>query len=76
MATNKNDREAILRALEALESRFRDEHARHVSATAEMRAELHEIVKRGDSLGVSASSMAKAMKISRGRLTRMLKALR
>jgi hypothetical protein len=76
VVAKNSERDAILRDIEALEGRFRFELDRHNANLAAMRGELHRIVERGDQLGVSVTAMAKAMKISRGRLTRMLDQLR
>ncbi len=68
--------DAVLRQIEALEGRFRSEQERHAANLAEMRNELNQLVQRGDDLGISVTAMSKAMKISRGRLNRMLQELR
>lgn len=71
-----DDRRAeILRGIEAVEGKFRVERERHAGVTATLRAELHALVQEGDKAGVSLSSMAKAMNISRGRLKRMIEQL-
>jgi len=62
--------------VEILERRYREENERHRTATAEMRAELHALLQRGETAGISVSSIAKALSISRGRLNRMLDDLR
>ena len=73
--TAMDERRAVLRDLEAVEARFRAERGRHREATAKIRTDLHTVVKRGEAAGVSITSMAKAMKISRGRLKRLLDTL-
>ncbi len=73
---DREDRRAeILRGIESVESKFRAERERHAGITATLRAELHTLVQEGDEAGVSLTSMAKAMKISRGRLKRMIEQL-
>ncbi len=66
--TAESERADVLRQIEALERRFREEGERHNAKLGEMRDELHRLMERGDALGVSITSMAKAMSVSRGRL--------
>jgi predicted DNA-binding protein (UPF0251 family) len=69
-------RRDVFERIEAIEQRFREERERHVTAQAAIRADLHEVMREGDELGLSLTSMAKALKISRGRLKRLLATLR
>jgi hypothetical protein len=73
---DQSKRSAIIHGLEALERRFREEQDRNAAALAEMQNELHELAKRGADLGISVTAMSKAMKVSRGRLKRMIESLR
>lgn len=68
-------RTVVLDGLRAVERRFREERARHSAAIAPIREELWRLVEQGDALGLSITSMAKEIKVSRGRLKRMIQRL-
>ena len=68
-------RKVVLDGLREVERRFREERARHSAAIAPIREELWRLVEQGDTLGLSLTSMAKEIKVSRGRLKRMIQRL-
>ena len=68
-------RKVVLDGLREVELRFREERARHSAAVAPIREELWRLVEQGDALGLSITSMAKEIKVSRGRLKRMIQRL-
>jgi hypothetical protein len=68
-------RKVVLDGLREVERRFREERARHSAAIAPIREELWRLVEQGDTLGLSITSMAKEIKVSRGRLKRMIQRL-
>lgn len=69
-------RKVVLDGLREVERRFSEERSRHSAAIAPIREELWRLVERGDTLGLSITSMAKEIKVSRGRLKRMIQRLR
>jgi hypothetical protein len=69
-------RKVVLNGLREVERRFSEERARHSATIAPIREELWRLVERGDTLGLSITSMAKEIKVSRGRLKRMIQTLR
>jgi hypothetical protein len=73
---DRTEREEVIGRIEAVEARFREEEQRHRSAIAAMRYDLHTAVTQGEEAGISVASMAKALKISRSRLKRMMESLR
>jgi hypothetical protein len=70
------EQQAVVAAIDDVERRFREEHARHSTAQAELRAELEPLVVRASELGVSVTALSKALSASRGRINQMLKRLR
>jgi hypothetical protein len=72
MSVGINDQEDILQALKISERRFREEHHRHRATIMELRRELHDLVTRGEQLGISRTSMSKAMHVSTHKLKQLL----
>jgi DNA-directed RNA polymerase specialized sigma24 family protein len=71
-----DEQQAVVAAIDEVERRFRDEHARHSKAMAELRNELEALVLRASELGVSVTALSKTLGASRGRVNRMLERLR
>jgi hypothetical protein len=72
MSVEMNDQEDVLQGLKISERRFREEHHRHRATIMELRRELHDLVTRGEQLGISRASMSKAMHVSTRKLEHML----
>jgi hypothetical protein len=67
-----NDPEEVIQGLQISGSRFREEHHRHRATIMELRRELHDLVTRGEQLGISVTAMSKAMHVSARKFEHML----